>query len=364
MTSNDNRPRRAGNLPGLTSLLVAGAGTARGPRGLFRFTNEGTRWAGGLLAPAADLSALAAHPHLRVVYGVAGDDTGLIHAWRLGADRAHQLNSALSGGVTPCHVSVDPAGVTLVVCNYSSANVTAFALLADGSIGQQTQSIRLEGSSIDPERQAEPHPHQATFSENGTALIVADLGADALHIFDYKSAYHWFDRRGLFPTPPGTGPRHMAISRDGAIIAVSAELAGTVLLSSGALCGDSTSWEVTPSTGGRGRASTRPDDNYPGDIQLSPTERVVYLANRGYDTIAVVDAVGSSGRLAEVDAGVEWPQHLFVSSDELIIAGSGSSTVAAISLEPLTGMPIGEARVLFECPRPVWMIADPYATVP
>jgi 6-phosphogluconolactonase len=119
--------------------------------------------------------------------------------------------------------------------------------------------------------------------------------------------------------------------------------------------GPSAAWRVTPSTTRTGPAKTRTPRNYPGDIEGSVDGRFVYLANRGYDTIGTF-AVGAGDPqfIAEMDTGVQWPQHLLVDGDELVIAGWDSGLVVSMPL--VDGVP-GDPTVLFECSGAGWLLA-------
>ena len=109
------------------------------------------------------------------------------------------------------------------------------------------------------------------------------------------------------------------------------------------------------STHRSGPAKTRHLRNYPGDIQSSSDGRFVYLANRGYDTIAAFAVDGPVPRLvAERDAGVAWPQHMLVHEDELVVCGWDSSRVVGFQL---AGGVLGTPRSLFDCADPVWILS-------
>jgi 6-phosphogluconolactonase (cycloisomerase 2 family) len=90
-------------------------------------------------------------------------------------------------------------------------------------------------------------------------------------------------------------------------------------------------------------------------VQRSADGRHVYLANRGYDTIACFNISGGAPVLAaEVDAGVAWPQHMLVDDDRLLVAGWDSSSVASLPLRE--GIPSAPQQLL-ECAGAAWLLA-------
>jgi len=138
----------------------------------------------------------------------------------------------------------------------------------------------------------------------------------------------------------------------GGAVALSGELASSVL--TGRPSDRAPGWNVSPSTQRTGPAHGGHLRNYPGDIQRSGDGRLVYLANRGYDTIATFAVGAGTPRLiAELDSGVKGPQHLLLANDDLLVAGAGNSRVVAMPL--VDGVPTGH-RVLLECAGAAWLL--------
>lgn len=353
--------------------------------GLYSAGRVDGAWHAELLASADELSALALHPTLSVIYGTAGarQRPGRIHAWRLEAGSARAVDRAVrtavteladlsSGGEEPCHLAVDPTGAVLAATNYGSGSIALWRLRADGTPNEPARLIQLLGSGPDPERQEAAHPHQLCF--DGSRLYVTDLGADLLRIFAPRGVGRdlgdWLPA-GDVPLPPGTGPRHLVLL-PGRRIAISGELASTVVIGSTEAIqraiggGDSANqWQVLATSSYTGEPR-----NFPGDIERSADGRYVYIANRGADTVATVAINSSEGHTvggsvsdsphaeiaAECATSITWPQHLAVTGSKLLVAGRDSNTVVAL---PLDGGVPGAPRRLFDCPRPVWMTAAP-----
>ena len=333
-------------------VYVAGRGF--GPYyGLHRFMNCGDRWDGAHLATVDQLLALAWHPSLPVVYGVSGAGSdGYVHAWDVFGNDALTLTEKPSGGGEPCHLAVDPDARMLVVTNYGTSTLAVWPLADDGSLIGEGELIELGGASVELDRQDTAHPHHVVF--NGDLLYVVDLGADVVRLFEVSEHGNGVEALTPMreaPVPAGTGPRHLVVLPGGGV-ALSGELASTVLTGWPNDC--ATGWLVSPSTERTGSARCRNLRNYPGDIQCSTDGRFVYLANRGYDTIATFAIGAGTPRLiAELDSGVKWPQHLLVAGDDLLVAGRDSSLVVAMPL--VDGVP-GRHRVLFECAGAGWLL--------
>lgn len=341
------------NNEGALTLFVAGRGAPPGA-GLYRYHRSGGTWNGRQLAAVADLAALAAHPTLKVLYGVSGTGDGTLHAWADSGGPFHELGVVGTGGREPCHVSVDPSGRFLAVTNYASGTLGLLKLGTDGSLQGEAQLVRFSGKGPDSERQDGSHPHQAVF--HGGALHVVDLGADCVRHFavfpsDLGSP---LIPSGTTRVPPGTGPRHLTVLPDGTLV-LSGELGSTVL--AGCPAGAGKDWTQLRSTDRTGPARTRHLRNYPGDIQSSSDGTKVYCANRGYDTISTFEMRGSSLRMvSEVDVNAAWPQHLLAAGHELFIAAWDSSLVTAMPL--VDGIP-GPPLAQFECQGASWLLAAP-----
>lgn len=318
--------------------------------GLFRYgPGPGGGLAGGLVAPAEGLAALARHPRLPVVYGVSGTGEGRLHAWALTDAGAEPIGEGPSGGAEPCALAVEPEGRALLVANYASGTLGLQRLRADGGLEGAPERIALEGSGPDPERQEAAHPHHVLFAHG--VLHVVDLGADLIRHYAPAIAAG-LAARGATALPPGTGPRHAAALPDGRL-AVTGELAATLALGRPGAA----DWAVVPGSGLTGPARTRSSRNYPGDLQAAPSGRHVWFANRGHDTIATFDVAGAAPRLlAERAAGGAWPQHLLAHRGRLLVACWDGDVVTALPLED--GIP-GPPEPLLSCPGPCWLLLMP-----
>jgi 6-phosphogluconolactonase len=342
----------------MSRYLIASRGEDAG-HGLVLLTIDETSSSFETLATVDQLSSLALHPTLPIVYGTAGRSTpGRVLSWGLTAGGARLLADVSAGPdeLEPCHVAVDPQGRFIGVANYTSSEIVLWPLSEAGVIEGDPTRVRLTGSGPDGERQEAAHPHQIHLTDNGAScrMHVVDLGADVIRVMDVTFTGREIDAVDAVEShrvPAGTGPRHLVFLPDGRV-AISGELASTLVV--GVLGADS--WQVVPSTARQGPARSRTSRNYPGDLQRSPDGDYLYLANRGYDTIAVFDVRDREPVLvAEVDPGVAWPQHLLVGDGTLLVAGWDSSQIAVSAVE--RGVPGPPALV--DVPHPGWITAVP-----
>lgn len=341
------------------ALFVASNGTGR-DFGLQCFRHGKRGWSGTQIDSVDCLSALAIHPVRPVLYGVAGDQTtGVLHWWDLSDSARHASRRIPSGGLEPSHVTVDESGRVLVVTNYSSGTLGIWYLDPDGKPGMCNEIVQLDGSSINPERQAMSHPHQARLIAG--RMLITDLGADLIREFSVPAVPSGSVREiRAIATPPGTGPRHMA-ALPGDRLAISGELASTALVvdllehrpagSDPAAIREGLS--VTSSTLRQASAV----QNYPGDIESSASGRFVYITNRGANTVSTIRVHGNLPLIVdERPTDAAWPQHITLSGNDLLVACRDASAVVAFRLKHEVP---SERRVLFECPSPAWLTIVP-----
>ncbi|WP_328466108.1 lactonase family protein [Actinoplanes sp. NBC_00393] len=311
-------------------------------------TGELTRL--GLAARTPSPSFLAQHPTLPVLYAVNELDDGTVTAFAVAPDCSLiPLATQPTGGSDPCHLAVTGDGRHLVVANYGSGAVTVFPLDADGVPGARTDLLTLTGSGPDAERQSGPHAHQVLPDPNGADVLISDLGSDRV----WRSRLDPVSGR-LGPAEPaveakpGTGPRHLVRSGDGALI-LAGELAANL------------SW-YRPAGGPRLEpygdvpATTLPGPAHPSEVAIGRDGRFVYVANRGPDTVSAFSWDGKSAILiAEVPTGGVWPRHMTLIGDHLYVANQQSHNVTVFRIDPDTGIPVSQGEPTGE-PSPTCLL--------
>jgi 6-phosphogluconolactonase len=305
----------------------------------------------GVVARTPSPSFLAWHPTLPVLYATNELDEGTVSAWAVtGETEFRPLGSGSTGGVHPCHLAVAPGGRYLVSTNYTSGSVAVHRLGEDGALGERTDLLVHDGAGPDPQRQERAHAHMASPNPGGGAILVVDLGTDAVYRYDLEAA-----TGRLVPLGPriqvhaGSGPRHLARHPDGRRAYLVGELDATV-----------TAYDIDGAAGvlhERGRvSSTRLAGGQPSEISVRADGRFLYVANRGPDTISVFSLDGDApSYLAEVATGGRWPRHFALVAEHLYVANERSHTVVGFRVDPDSGVPHEPGNAL-EMPSPTCVL--------
>jgi 6-phosphogluconolactonase len=232
-----------------------------------------------------------------------------------------------TGGENTCHADLNPAGTWLAAASYDSGTLTIAKVLDDGRLGRPVAVQAPEGSGPVPSRQEAPHLHFVLFLDDDR-LLVTDLGGD--RILEYSVAALEaaggdgadvvrvdVEPRAEHRLPGGTGPRHLAVlpprpesDRPGLHLAVVGELDSRLHL-----LGLDAGPEGFPEVGIVPTHAPDADpeavqDNLPSHLVLSADGTLVYVANRGRNTIGVIRRGGPSELIAEVPCGGDWPRHI------------------------------------------------------
>lgn len=86
--------------------------------------------------------------------------------------------------------------------------------IKDRLFGKMLSFVMHEGSSINPDRQASPHPHCTLFSDDDNILFVTDLGTDIVYYYSvkYEGSQSLVCEKEKCLKITGSGPRHLAKS--------------------------------------------------------------------------------------------------------------------------------------------------------
>ncbi|MFW6290769.1 MAG: lactonase family protein [Spirochaetota bacterium] len=285
-------------------------------------------------------------PELSVLYatvesGYRTGEAGKIAAYRVDpSGRLTAIGSTESCGPGPCHLAVDPERRLLTAANYGGENWVAIRINDDGTFAGEAACVRHTGSSVNPARQAEPHPHATTFSPDGDYIFVCDLGTD--EVVRYAVA----DVAGGSPkgepaakTKPGSGPRHFEFSDDGRFAYLVTEMGNTVVVYA-CDAADGSLEELQ-------EISTLPDtfdgESTAAEVQIHPNGRFLYASNRGHDTIAVFARDPASGLLeaaGHFDTTGSGPRHFQVdpSGQWCLVSNQASDHVVSFRVDEPTGM--------------------------
>ncbi|MFE9391838.1 lactonase family protein [Streptomyces sp. NPDC006784] len=254
------------------------------------------------------------------------------------------LDTVAVGGAGPTHLAVTGGG--LCTANYTSGSVSMLPLHADGTPGAPARTHQHRGRGPVGERQEGPHAHGVTPDPSGRWLLCTDLGTDSVWIYGLRNTDAGLRLHREVPLRPGTGPRHLAFGptsgggRTGARRAyVVNELDSTVTTCSW----DPARGALEPLGETRLVAPEGAAVNHPSAFVLAPDGRFAWAANRGEDSIAVLDLAASAlpERVATVPCGGRWPRDLAVhpAGRWLYAANERSGDVTWFEIDPVTGTP-------------------------
>jgi 6-phosphogluconolactonase len=321
-------------------------GRSQGIYRLFLNTTTGALRLDGVAAKAADPSFLALHPNGRVLYAVnevsdfSGKPTGAVSAFAVARESGalRPINQLASHGKSPCYVSVDRTGRAVLVANYETGSIATFTIRRDGGLGVARTIVQHEGRGPNEQRQQGPHAHCILTDPGNRYVVAADLGVDGVLIYQFN------ERTGSISTvangvatKPGAGPRHLAFHPTGKFLYVINELDSTLVVYT--YDGERVSLDevqVTAASPG-GTAA-----NYPADVHVASSGRILYASNRGDNTIAVFAIDPGSGQLTavqQVPTGGNWPRNFALdpTGQFLLVANQRSNSIVGFRVDTESG---------------------------
>ncbi|MFO0908119.1 MAG: lactonase family protein [Isosphaeraceae bacterium] len=334
-------------------------------KGIYRFdfdSKTGRATAPEVAAQAISPSFLAIAPSKRFLYAVGevessgGKPGGTVSAFAIEPDSGslRHLNSQSTVGAGPCHLVVDASGRNVLVANYGGGSTAVLPIGDGGKLVAASSFKQHKGSSVNPQRQKEPHAHSVNLDPGNRFAFVADLGLDQVLV------YHFDPAQGTITpnTPPfarvaaGAGPRHFAFHPDGKHAYAINELNSTV-----------TAFDYDPASGNLTETqtiSTLPADfkgtNYPADIHVHPSGKFVYGSNRGHDSIAVfsLDAQFKLSPVGHQGKGIKNPRNFGIdpSGRFVLVANQDANTVLVFAVDPATGA-LTPTETVISIPKPV-----------
>lgn len=217
----------------------------------------------------------------------------------------------------------------------------------------QRQKFVLSAPGPVAKRQDKAHPHSVLADPTGKCLVVPDLGADLIRIFQINASNGMLTACPSVKTTSGDGPRHGAWWTKGT---EAGKL--TVLYTINELSKSVTAWTAHYSASGcmsLDKIATI-STSAPGKIGLSPGSgaevhvagNFVYASNRndqafgsGQDSL-ITYTINSNGSLSVLEATNShgWYARTFSinnAGDLLAVGGQASSTVSIIARDPSTG---------------------------
>lgn len=313
---------------------------------LFRLHEDGTLDPITVTQGVKNPSYIWMHPTGRFLYAVNelkefnGEFGGSVSAFSVTPESGEPtfLNVQPTNGTDPCHVVTDNDGRHVMVANFASGSVGIYPIGQDGTLGNASDFVQHNGSSIHPLRQTGPHAHSSVFDPANRFVFVPDLGLDRVIVYRYDTASGHLTEHSAVEMKPGAGPRHIVFDRVGRFAYIVTELDSTL-----------TVCRYEASTGTLSiieTVSTLPTD-FHGDstcaeIALHPSGNFVYVSNRGHDSIAIFRVNRETGRVTptgyEPTQGAV-PRHFAVTPDGalMLVANKSSDTIVSFRIDGTTG---------------------------
>ncbi|MED1468865.1 lactonase family protein [Bacillus salipaludis] len=235
-----------------------------------------------------------------------------------------EMNTQLSPGSSPCHVSMDSKNRFLFSANYHKGTVESYLLDSEtGFIQPSASVIQHEGSGPDP-RQEKAHTHFAGVTPDEKYIVVVELGTDLLltYLVDPDGKLAEVSR---LSTPAGSGPRHITFHPNRKFAYVMTEFSSEVIfLTYHAEDGHFIANQFI---------STLPEDftenNQGSAIHISADGGFVYAGNRGHNSIAVFSVDEVTGKLSfveRVSSEGDWPRDFSIDPTGRYLVGSNQES--------------------------------------
>ncbi len=287
-----------------------------------------------LAGEAENPSYLALSPDGGTLYAASESGESVVAAFTVGEDgQLTRLNEQPTGGKGACFVSVHPSGKWVFAADYGSGSIAAFPVNADGSLSDRSGFAQFEGSGPNVKRQKSPHAH--SIYSIGDIVVACDLGTD--HIWRFRLT----DDGELVAedpatVPPGSGPRHLALSPDGTSAVVANEMGLSL-----------STFDVNPATGQFTPGATIPTHEAPDEkislaaVKFHPTGKFLTVSSRGdHELITYRQKEDGALEIIEsIPAGVTVPRDFAYdpSGRWLVAAGQNDNTLAVFAVDPSTG---------------------------
>ncbi len=308
-------------------------------------------------------SFLAIDPRMRFLFAAnetsqfEGKPTGSVSAFAIDPQSKGLtlLNQQSSHGSSPCYVTVDRTGRWVLVANYSSGNAAVYPVRDDGTLEPASCVVQHEGSSVNPQRQKEPHTHSILLDPGNRFAFAADLGIDKVMIYRFDSQAGKLEpaSQPWAQAKPGSGPRHFAFHPNGKLAFLIQEISSTM-----------TSFAYDPEKGSLKEiqtVSTLPADftatNSCADVHVHPSGKFLYGSNRGHNSIVIFALDRDAGTMTVVgheSTQGKTPRNFALdpSGTFLLAANQDSGSVVSFRIDSDTGklQPTGFTAVI---PNPV-----------
>ena len=266
-----------------------------------------------------------------------GQSSGGISYFKINGTKLSLIMSSFFSGLCPCHIKVNSSRNVAYVTNYDSGHFAVLKLKDWRPVGGAYIESYDNGSGVNAKRQEASHPHGAYFYDK--FVYVVDLGADK--IWHYKHDNGRFDKTepSFTATPPGSGPRHMAISEKEKLAFLLTELSNELIV-----------YRIDEVSGALSILSLNtilPEDltgeNYASEIYIHPNGKFLYHTNRVNGLVIVHEIIdpakGVLRHIQNFKTIGTWPRHFNIHSSGkiLLCADQFKDELEVLSIDESSG---------------------------
>lgn len=191
----------------------------------------------------------------------------------------HQLGS--DGGFTA--LALSPDGKLLAGAGYNGGSASTFSIGADGAVGAEVGNADFGG---------EAQTHYCAFDPSGKYLLATTKGLNEVQQLRVLADGTISPNSPASVSTAETGPRHLAVHPNGKLAFVVTERGSTLIPYQLAANGTLTAGVSV---------STLPSDyqgqNTGAHVELAPGGQLLYVSNRGHDSIGVFQVDQQTGEL-------------------------------------------------------------------
>ena len=279
--------------------------------------------------------------------GPADGDTGYFYSFGIEENGdLKQLSKLPTGGIAPCHIALDRSGKYAFVSNYMGGVVMVYKILENGEL-KKWQELKMKN----PDKS---HTHSVKISKDNRHAYIADLGNDKIWTYEFDAATGCLTALPELAAalPEGSGPRHMAFSKNGSFLYSMNELNSTV-----------SAFSINKDGGLENiqHITTLPKNftgnNSGADIHIHPSGAFLYASNRGHNSIAVYKIDETTGKLEIVEQATiagKTPRNFALSpyGKFLYAASQDSGNITIFNVDEKTGK-LKMQTPIFEIKTPV-----------
>lgn len=241
----------------------------------------------------------------------------------------------------PVAAALTPDGQTLLIANHEGGNIAALPV-TDAGLDGPVHFSAVEGQGNDGGIVTLSRPHEIVFAPHSDQFAVPIQGRKAGNGIDMIRLYRWLPSQAFQTSevrlPAGSWPRHVDFHPNGIWLYGISELSSTVTVFDvdrefGALSLKQTLSALPEGYCERSDAS---------EVEVHPSGRFVYAANRGHDSIVLFHVDPYQGTLTPVEwvsCGGKTPRFTTLSPDgsQFFSANEDSDTIQVFDVDSETG---------------------------